>query len=746
MATSGEFDEKAVFLAAISLEGEQREAYLRQACPTDTALQRVRTLLEHHRKSTGTPRSDDTTVAAPRPPNPPQPSQIDEFRVVRKIAEGGMGTVYMAHDTVLDRPVALKVLAGHLTGSESALQRFTTEARSAAALNHPGIVPVYKLGFDGVNHYIVSELVDGPTLALVLGDERDRRKSKTGTADVRAWQRRGAEYVLAIADALEASHRAGIIHRDVKPSNILIDGVHGARLTDFGIARHLGDRANMRVTARIGTCHYMSPEQASLAAAKIDQRSDIFSLGVVLYETLSLERPFEGRDVDQVLRAVIASEPSHLRRVDRSIPKDLETICHKALEKLPEQRYQSAAHMAADVRCWLSGRPILARPPGAWRSTWRWVRVHRAAALIALVALLAAAVAGLLRYEQVQSRNRWQAERVHVTLASDPPAAPGTPGARLFVRRVDPETFEIGSAEFVGRLPVSDHWLLPGEYRFEAIADDGIFAEIDEFLPRAGESVDMRFPINAPEDLQTEMIRIPGGAYVFGVPDSAGFEKARSVTLPTYYIDRNEVSNAQYQRFLTATGHAPPPHWNLLRDDRTMDDRPVVGITWPDMQAYARWAGKRLPTVIEWECAARAPDGRLYPWGNDPAGVAWPYAPTQDHRDDLGRVTLESGFRVYRDLSHSVMADEALRTALGAYQMFGNAWEATSSILQRGNNVIIKGGSWMDRPASFTLNRNAGRPLYNAAAAPAFSASMTLGFRCARSEAPAGTIIQEHTP
>src|SRR6185436_12587368 len=152
-------------------------------------------------------------------------------------------------------------------------------------------------------------------------------------------------------------------HRDVKPSNILMDPAHGPRLTDFGIAKHLVEEARTRATDVIGSCHYMSPEQASIAKARVDQRSDIFSLGVVLYEMLALRRPFEGDTVVQVLRAVVSLDPPGLAQVDRRIARDLVTICHKALEKEPDRRYQTAAHMAADLRCFLEDRPILARPP-----------------------------------------------------------------------------------------------------------------------------------------------------------------------------------------------------------------------------------------------------------------------------------------------------------------------------------------------------------------------------------------------
>ena len=287
-------NEKAIFSDALALESHERERYLRDVCPDDSVRLRIEALLRHHiaagdgvflrRASHPHEDSDSHTFGG-------LSERIDEFRILRRIGEGGMGSVYLAEDTILGRQVALKVLAPHLIDSDEALARFRQEARAAATVTHPSIVPVFRLAVEGGvergmgadRHYIVSEFVDGPTLARVFDNERSRRLAGTNssgrTVDLLAWHRRVAECVGTIADALDACHRANIVHRDVKPSNILLDRERGPRLTDFGIAKRLPEPGRgFEPTSVIGSCHYMSPEQASTTGVSIDQRSDIFSL------------------------------------------------------------------------------------------------------------------------------------------------------------------------------------------------------------------------------------------------------------------------------------------------------------------------------------------------------------------------------------------------------------------------------------------------------------------------------------
>ncbi len=281
-----------VFTNALGLEGKTREDYLDEACPTSQARARIEQLLRHHAEAP----EEFLTQSVDSAEAGDVPEQIDEFRIIKRLGEGGMGVVYLAKDTTLDRNVALKILHGHVP-FESAAIRFQDEARSAATLKHPGIVPVFRFGSWGEQKYLVTEFVDGPTLAQLIDTQKQAITQTSTPRAVKGWLRRVAEISLLLAEALEAAHRGNVVHRDVKPSNILMDAQLGPRLTDFGIAKHFKDQEPNIQTGLIGSCHYMSPEQANIEGARVDFRSDIFSLGVVLYEMLTFVRPFEGDDI-----------------------------------------------------------------------------------------------------------------------------------------------------------------------------------------------------------------------------------------------------------------------------------------------------------------------------------------------------------------------------------------------------------------------------------------------------------------
>jgi formylglycine-generating enzyme required for sulfatase activity len=275
--------------------------------------------------------------------------------------------------------------------------------------------------------------------------------------------------------------------------------------------------------------------------------------------------------------------------------------------------------------------------------------------------------------------------------------------------------------------------VLPGHYRFEIVAPDGSFAEVDCLFEFGGESAVLNAslkPTTAPEG----MVLVPAGSYKVGRDSPHAFEKERTVSVPAFWIDAHEVTNAEYFAFVTATGRELPPHW-VLGYDKSLDDRPVVGISWEDMQAYAAWIGKRLPTHVEWECAARAPDGRLYPWGED-AGEDR-VALTTEQLDDLARAEWQYGYRVYAALVEPVRARPTSCSALGLYHMLSNVAECTASLIyEQQNTVLVKGGSFDKAPSTWDLSRS-GSVLRTAS-------SYRLGFRCARSAAPASSLLKEN--
>ncbi len=282
--------------------------------------------------------------------------RLGEYRIVREVARGGMGVVYEAVQASLDRRVALKVLPFGALLSETAAERFAREAATAGRLHHTNIVPIYAVGEERGIHYYAMQYIEGSSLSEHLKMLRDRGKP-TG----REHFERVARWSRQVAEALAYAHREGIIHRDIKPSNLLLDSRDNIWITDFGLAR-AESHATITMTGDvIGTARYMSPEQARGGKGRLDERTDIYSLGVTLYELLALMPAFDGDSREAVLNRVAMAQAAPLRKVVRAIPKDLETIVAKCMEKEPVQRYRSAQELAEDCRRFCAGESILAR-------------------------------------------------------------------------------------------------------------------------------------------------------------------------------------------------------------------------------------------------------------------------------------------------------------------------------------------------------------------------------------------------
>jgi serine/threonine protein kinase/Tfp pilus assembly protein PilF len=397
-------------------------------------------------------------------PEVPTSDRLGDYRILREVGRGSMGVVYEAEQVSLGRRVALKVLPFASAIDPRQRQRFLIEAQAAAQLHHPHIVPVFAAGCDrGVDFYAM-QFVDGQTLAELVGQMRrheagapgSRRApgprplddhpalggdaptgSLTPTAslphspagnghgtpapgpvhgvdgagslgrrDFHAIARLGMQ----AAEALEHAHSLGVVHRDVKPANLMVDLAGELWITDFGLARFRGDSSLTRSGDIVGTLRYMSPEQALARRGVVDQRTDIYALGLTLYELLTLRPAFDAREHHELLRQIAMDEPVPPRRIDPTIPRDLETIVLKAACKEPSGRYATARELADDLARFLEDRPILARRPNLMERGVRWARRHRQIVVTAgTVLVLAMAVGGVLLGIQVK-KTEWQAK------------------------------------------------------------------------------------------------------------------------------------------------------------------------------------------------------------------------------------------------------------------------------------------------------------------------------------------------
>jgi serine/threonine protein kinase/formylglycine-generating enzyme required for sulfatase activity/predicted esterase len=577
-------------------------------------------------------------------------TRLGHYTLESCIGQGGMGEVYLATDTRLGRSVAIKVLHPASAGREQSLRRFVQEARTASSLNHPNIVTIHEIGDEGSIPFIVMERIDGEVLSSVL-----REPMELG---------RFFDYALQITSALAAAHRAGVVHRDIKPGNIMFTASGVVKVVDFGLARlvlnPVGDadadpeastataiaRGPLPMTApgsMIGTVGYMSPEQVQGLPA--DSRSDVFSTGVVFHEMLSGRPAFRAGSTIVTLSAILRDEPPPLSSVREDVPPALDALVTRCLAKNSADRYANATEMHAELQAIRQSlvpteRKLLRRRPAAvgalltvmgllialgvfwWRRDARtsWVRNEALPEIERLflaqdteAAYRLARRAMEISPDDPQLKQMWTNLTVQSTVASDPA------GAQIEIKNYAAPD---GPWTSLGKTPIHGANVPRAQLRFR-ISKEG-YAPI-EVAPSLSETLE--FKLNRIGVVEARMVAVSGGPTRF---------EGRTVEVPDFHIDQFEVTNREYKKFVDAGGYQRPELWKhpIVRDGRTLPwaaavremtdstgrpgpsgwelgsysegqgELPVDGVSWYEAAAYAEFAGKRLPSIYHWMRAA----------------------------------------------------------------------------------------------------------------------------------------------
>ncbi len=701
-------------------------------------------------------------------------TRVRRYEVTAPLGAGGMGEVYLARDVELDRTVALKVLSDAPDDDGDRIRRFIQEARAAIALNHPNVAHVYDVGEENGVRFIAMEYVEGETLrARMSGEPLTLAES--------------LELGVQIAAALGSAHAHGIIHRDIKPENVMIRPDGYVKVLDFGLAKLTAPPAGSETPTMVvhtapglvmGTMQYMSPEQ--LRTDDIDARSDVFSLGVVLYEMVTGRRPFEASSPSGVIASILTEDPPAL---DAALPPSVRAIIVKALSKKRDERYPTAREMAEALKQArdetkrirsgdLPTEVVTQKVSGSRRLPWKWIAV--AVAILAAIAIgsvyanraraVREARAKLPQLEKLaEERNyfaAWDlADALHEDLGDDPVIArvrgsisvpldvkSEPAGAQVFLERVSANGTTTART-LAGTTPLAKHPIALGDYvirvekeGFAPLARTIALSPIPlewTWLPPRPVPLDLK--LTPMKDVPKGMVRVAGGRYriaAWSRPTNA------AVTLDDFYIDQFEVTNREFAEFIRAGGYERRELWKhpFLEDGKTLtfdeamlelkdasgmpaprrwmdqnypegrDEYPVTDVSWYEAAAYAEFRGKRLPTIFEWDKAARdgsfSAFGLMYPWGVAPPGA-----------DIASRANFRgSGTMPVQSLPSGM-------SAYGAHHMAGNV--AEWCLNQYGDGMMLTGGDFNSPTYSFG----------NFGSYPPMHSSSQIGFRCSR---PAG--------
>jgi eukaryotic-like serine/threonine-protein kinase len=723
---------KDLLAAALERPPQERSGYLDRICSEPALRREVESLLAAQDQGDGS-FLERLATADGEPLKPGD--KIGPYEILAHIGAGGMGVVYRARDSRLEREVAIKILAPGLLANDAARNRFRKEALALARLNHANIAAVYDVGEQGGADYLVMECVPGLSLAekLKSGFLREKEISSLGSQ---------------IAAALEEAHEQGIIHRDLKPANVMVTTKGQAKVLDFGLAKLLRPSADVATTqslaetqALVGTLPYMSPEQ--LQGEPVDARTDIHALGLVLYEMSSGSRLFQQESIPQLTDAILHQKPTSLRTINPKASAALEKIILRCLAKEREGRYASAGQVRSELDA-LQPQPIVS----SWKATLRQPVIM--GLLLAVLGVLG--LFGYLSHVR-QSRALWAEKvvlpKVSQLITSDQPFAalrllrtaepyaqpspnlvrardilkPSTvsietmpAGARIYIRDYNDiqDNKDSPGWAFLGISPLKTSDIPLRTYFRIRVSKNGF--DTSETVSTAGPGSSVHISLHA---LNTSP---PGMVWVNGAEaaDNATFP-APPMELRGYWIDRYEVTNREFKKFVDSGGYRKHEYWKepFIRDRRALSwelataqfrdatgrpgpstwqfgtylegtaDFPVAGVSWYEAAAYARFAGKSLPTVYHWYRAA---------------GLG--------AHSDILRLSNFDGHGPAEVGSYSGLGP------FGTYDMAGNVKEWVLN--PAGDRRYILGGAWNEPPYLYSLP-DARKP---------FDRTATFGFRC----------------
>jgi formylglycine-generating enzyme required for sulfatase activity/dienelactone hydrolase len=682
-------------------------------------------------------------------------TRLGPYEIQLLLGAGGMGEVYRARDTRLERMVAIKILPARFSSNPDLRGRFEQEAKSISALHHPNICVLHDIGSQGGVDFMVMEFVTGETL--------DKLIPPGGLTPKLA-----LKYAMQVADGLARAHYNGIVHRDLKPSNIMVEEDGLVKVLDFGLAKLAEPSSAMSnnegVTLAttpgmiVGTTAYMSPEQAT--GQRIDARSDVFSFGSVFYEMLTGKKAFEGQSTAALLSAVIRDDPKPVSELKRDIPPEVRRIVMRCLKKDPEARYASAAELAQELRSWYE---LLFPESGAALTPARIAReARRPLVLVPLVLAVIILVAGAVWLVKHYREVRWArtvavpqisrlydegklsdayalAEKAEKSISDDPSLAKlwpvisyqvslGTtpPGANVYRRAYGEASTPW---ELVGRTPLKSVRQPRGTYiwKFEKQGFGTVLrttiALFNRFAPAPNEAMEGNVPLDEDGKIPQGMVRVAPAKY-FKTLFIPGYEAMPELPLTDYWIDQYEVTNRQFKAFVDQGGYQKREYWKqkfqkdgkelswdeamaLFRDaagrpgpkdwiqgdyPKGQDDIPVSGVSWYESAAYAEFAGKSLPTIYHWNRAA----------GPFSASLIVPAS------NFGGSGVLPVGSKLGLG-------------PWGTYDMAGNVKEWVWNEAESGKHYVL-GGAW-DEPTYMFIDPDAQSP---------FLRTANIGFRCVK--------------